>query len=247
MGIQNICQKTYKMTGDKITLTSIVSGGVNICKKLSELPKTGKEILIAAGIGATLYGATHLNAAGSTEPDVTYYSTPAITTRYVTNPAPHTPSPTPTIPSPSRATSPASSSVGPTTSSTIARTSRNIVMPVTRNGINVGTLDYVVQENGRTITDDSRLYFSSENNPDERWIPFIENGKIKGHYVGTNEDLTFRMNGKEGIYADEDHQVLRNGTDDSDNSLWYALGGALGTAAILYGLSKIRRRRRRRE
>tara|TARA_Y100000310_G_scaffold342940_1_gene448361 strand:+ start:6969 stop:7592 length:624 start_codon:yes stop_codon:yes gene_type:complete len=128
-------------------------------------------------------------------------------------------------------------------SPTVPRTSRNLVMPVARNDITAGTLDYVVEDNGTVILDDSRVYVNSKDNPEEKWVPFIENDKIKGHYVGTNDDLVTRLSGKDGVYSDNEHQVLRNGEDKSNNKWLYALGGILG-GAVLYGLSKIHGRRR---
>ena len=121
--------------------------------------------------------------------------------------------------------------------STVPKTQRNLLSPLTRNGITSGTIDYVIEDNGNVILDDSRIYVNSSTNKDERWVPFLENGKIKGHYVGTDDDLTIRLSGNQGIYADQDHQVLRSTEGDSNNVL-YALG-IFAALAAGYGISRL--------
>ena len=211
------------MSNEKTTIKGMVSDGVDICNKLTELPNWGKNLLLLTAATTCLYGATHLNAAPSTEAETRYYHvhhTPATAISYRTG---------------SRTTPKIKSKTA--TPSTIPRTQRNLKLPVTRNGITVGTLDYLVEDDGNIILDDSILYISAKDNPDERWIPFTEHNKIKGHYVGTDEDLTFRLNGREGIFADEDHQVLREKRDSSNNTLY--LLGLFGALAAGYGISRI--------
>jgi hypothetical protein len=213
---------------NKLTVKGIVSDGVDICNKLTELPNWGKNLLLLTAATTCLYGATHINAAPSTEADTRYYhlhSTPATAISYGASSRTR-----PKIKS--KTASP----------STIPRTKRNLKLPITRNGITVGTLDYLVEDDGNIILDDSRIYISATDNPDERWIPFTEHNKIKGHYVGNDEDLTFRLNGREGIFADEDHQVLREKEDNSNNTLY--LLGLLGAIAAGYGLSRISKRKK---
>jgi hypothetical protein len=124
---------------------------------------------------------------------------------------------------------------------TIQKTQRNLLSPITRNGITSGTIDYVIEVNGNVILDESQIYTSSKANKDERWVPFLDNGKIKGHYVGTDDDLKIRLSGKQGIYADQDHQVLSS-TEGNSNKGLYTLGVFTALAAG-YGISRFSKRK----
>ena len=66
------------MSETRPTTKGMISDGVEICNKLTELPKTAKEILMVAGIGASLYIATHLNTTEYTDSDTRYYRTSSV-------------------------------------------------------------------------------------------------------------------------------------------------------------------------
>jgi len=213
------------------SMEEIVESTVNCTKKLSELPKTAKEIILAGIAGLALYGATHINAAEAAEAN--YWTSPEVSIRSATyQTAPQQPATISVTPNTQQKTNQNNLS-----SATTPRVQRNLLSPVTRQGITSGTIDYIVEDNGNVILDESQLYLISEKNPTERWVPFLENGKIKGHYVGTDDDLTIRLNGRQGIYADQEHQVLRSEEGNSTNGL-YALG-IFAALAAGYGISRL--------
>ena len=216
---------------------STIESIVNATNKLNELPTKVKQFLTVGAIGGMLYVGAHINASEPTEAH--YWTSPEVPLRSATY---QSATQQPTTISVNANTRQSVTPIQNTMSqATVPKTQRNLLSPITRNGIISGTIDYVVEDNGKVILDDSQIYLASEKNPTERWVPFLENGKIQGHYVGTDDDLIIGLSGEQGIYADEDHQVLRSTEGNSNNEL-YALG-IFAALAAGYGISKLPKRK----
>ncbi len=126
---------------------------------------------------------------------------------------------------------------------------RNVKLPVVRNGIQVGTIDTVIDQDGKNITNDSRINVSLEganlkDPSDEFWVPFKgEDGLLQGHYVGNAQDLKTTLKSNSGIYADENHTLSIDRNTGAYNP-WALAGAGAGLLAAGYGLSELMRKRK---
>ncbi|MBT3438645.1 hypothetical protein HN992_02080, partial [Candidatus Woesearchaeota archaeon] len=124
---------------------STIESIVNATNKLNELPTKVKQFLTVGAIGGMLYVGAHINASEPTEAH--YWTSPEVPLRSATY---QTATQQPTTISVNANTRQSVTPIQNTMSqATVPKTQRNLLSPITRNGIISGTIDYVVEDNGK--------------------------------------------------------------------------------------------------